>query len=161
MRFRSLRGRRTRRGAAFGTAALFNSFFATWRLVWLRPQNIIDCFAEGRIGTAGVSARFRPGFSHSFCLRDVAWIHPAYALTKRGDVGATDPTRLARQWRLTKQSRHRFASLLHHPLIIAHAWKGCSWATLRKRIRRIDGSRTLLYRRNILGFHEVSRKSGR
>jgi hypothetical protein len=35
-------------------------------------------------------------FSHSFCLRDVAWIHLAYALTKRDDVDTTSPTVLTR-----------------------------------------------------------------
>jgi hypothetical protein len=35
-------------------------------------------------------------FSHSFCLRDVAWIRLAYALTKRDDVGTTSPTVLTR-----------------------------------------------------------------
>ena len=40
---------------------------------------------------------FGLAFSHSFCLRDVAWIRPAYTLTRRGDVGATIPTVLARQ----------------------------------------------------------------
>jgi hypothetical protein len=38
-----------------------------------------------------------PALSHNSCLRDVAWIRPAYTLTKRGDVGATIPTVLARQ----------------------------------------------------------------
>jgi hypothetical protein len=45
---------------------------------------------------------FAPTFSHSSCLRDVAWIRPAYALTKRGDVGTTAPTLLARQELLPK-----------------------------------------------------------
>jgi hypothetical protein len=35
-------------------------------------------------------------FSHSFGSRDVAWIHLAYALTKRDDVGTTSPTVLTR-----------------------------------------------------------------
>jgi hypothetical protein len=69
---------------------------------------------------------FDLAFSHNFCLRDVAWIHPAYVRTKRGDVGTTSPTVLARQKPLPKQSKHRFASLQHHPLIIAQAWNGCS-----------------------------------
>jgi hypothetical protein len=64
-----------------------------------------------RIPTARASDRIRPSFqvvgqfetdplpafSHSFCLRDVAWIRPAYAWTKRGDVGTTSPTVLDRQ----------------------------------------------------------------
>jgi hypothetical protein len=65
-------------------------------------------------------------FSHNFCLRDAAWIHPAYVWTKRGDVGTTNPTELARQEPLPKRSKYRFASLQHHPLIIAQAWNGCS-----------------------------------
>jgi len=56
---------------------------------------------------------FDLAFSHNFCLRDVAWIHPAYVRTKRGDVGTTSPTVLARQKSLPKQSKHRFASLQH------------------------------------------------
>src|ERR1700677_3068646 len=46
--------------------------------------------------------------------------------TKRGDVGTTSPTVLARQEPLPKQSKYKFASLQHHPLIIAQTWNGCS-----------------------------------
>jgi hypothetical protein len=99
-------------------------------------------------------------FSHSLCLRGVAWIRPAYALTKRGDVGATYPTLLARQWRLTKQSKHRFASLLHLPLIIAQAWKAVLGAILRKRIRRMGWIAAVKgIEGNILDFHEILKKS--
>jgi hypothetical protein len=45
------------------------------------------------VGLPGSS--FDLAFSHNFCLRDVAWIHPAYAWTKRGLVGTTSPTVLA------------------------------------------------------------------
>src|ERR1017187_633217 len=96
------------------------------------PKKSSIVFAEWRIGAAGVSARIRPGFSHSFCLRDVAWFRLAYVSTKRGDVGTTSPTVLARRELLTKQSKHRLASLQHHPLIIAQAWKGCSWGHFKK-----------------------------
>ena len=100
---------------------------------------------------------FDPTFSHSFCLRGVASIRPAYALTKRADVGATDPILLARQWRLTTQSKHRFASLLHLPLIIAQAWKARSWGHSKKEnpTHGMDRSR-LRYRRKRSRF---SRKS--
>jgi hypothetical protein len=54
-------------------------------------------------------------FSRNFCLRDVAWIRLAYVSTKRGDVGATSRTVLARQDPLIKQSKHRFVSLQHQP----------------------------------------------
>jgi hypothetical protein len=56
----------------------------------------------------------------------VACIHPDYVWTKRGDVGTTSPTVLARQEPLPKRSKHRFASLQHYLLIIAEAWNGCS-----------------------------------
>jgi hypothetical protein len=79
------------------------------------PKKSSIVFAEWRIGSAGVSARTRPGFSHSFCLRDVAWFRLAYAWTKRGDVGTTRPTVLARQELLTTQSKYRFALLQHRP----------------------------------------------
>jgi len=71
-------------------------------------------------------------FNHSFCLRDVAWIRPAYSSTKRADVGATSPSVLVRQWPLPKQSKHQFASWQHHILIIAQAWKACSWTHFKK-----------------------------
>jgi hypothetical protein len=45
-------------------------------------------------------------FSHSSCLRDVAWIHLAYAWTKRDDVGTTSPTVLSRQNPISKQSKY-------------------------------------------------------
>jgi hypothetical protein len=64
--------------------------------------------------------------NHNFCLHDVAWIHRAWLWTKRGDVGTTSPTTPARQKPRPKQSKHRFASLQHHPLIIAQAWKSGS-----------------------------------
>jgi hypothetical protein len=54
-------------------------------------------------------------FSHSFCLHDVAWIRPAYLLTKRGDVGTASPTARVRQEPPPSQSKYRFASLQHHP----------------------------------------------
>ena len=82
--------------------------------------------------TAGVSARIRHGFNHSFCLRDVAWIRPAYVSTKRGDDGTTSPTVLTRQNPISKQSKYRFVSLQHHSLIIAQTWKGCSWGHFKK-----------------------------
>jgi hypothetical protein len=63
---------------------------------------------------------FDLAFSPSFCLRDVAWIRPAYMLTKRGDVGATSPTVLVRQGPPPKQSKHKFAPLQHRLLIITH-----------------------------------------
>jgi hypothetical protein len=66
---------------------------------------------------------FDLAFSDNFCLRNVAWIRPAYLLTKRGDVGTTSPTVLARREPLSKQSKDEFASPQHHPLIIAQAWK--------------------------------------
>jgi hypothetical protein len=54
-------------------------------------------------------------FNHSCRLRDVAWIHPAYLLTKRGDVGTASPTARVRQEPPPSQSKYRFVSLQHHP----------------------------------------------
>jgi hypothetical protein len=93
-----------------------------------------DICGEGQVYFPCCDARhnllvFDLAFSHSFCLRDVAWIHPVYTWTKRGDVGATSPTVVARQEPTPKQPKHTFASLQHHFLIIAQAWKGCFWAT--------------------------------
>lgn len=81
------------------------------------------CRYRGRTGSL-----FDLAFSHNFCSRDVAWFHPAYVWTKRGDVGTTSPTVLVRLEPLPEQPRYRLASLQHHPLIIAQAWGGCSCA---------------------------------
>jgi hypothetical protein len=61
---------------------------------------------------------FHP-FSRNCFLRDVAWIHHPYLWTRSGDAGAASPTVPVRRKRRPKQSKHRFASLQHHPLIIA------------------------------------------
>jgi hypothetical protein len=55
-----------------------------------------------------------PAFNHSIYLRNVAWIHLAYARTKRGDVGTTSPTSPDRQTPLPEQSTNRFALPQHH-----------------------------------------------
>ena len=81
---------------------------------------------EGGAYRGGTGSSFQLAFSHNFCLRDVAWFHPVYAWTKRGDAGTTSPTALARQELLPKQSKYRFAPLQHRPLIIAQVCNGCS-----------------------------------
>jgi hypothetical protein len=58
---------------------------------------------------------FELAFSHSFCLRDVAWFHLAYVWTRHGDVGTTRTTVRVRQEPSPDQSKYRFASLEHHP----------------------------------------------
>jgi hypothetical protein len=80
---------------------------------------------------------FDLAFSHSSCLRDVAWIRPACVLTKRGDVGTTSPTALIRQEPPPKQSKYSFASLQHHPPDYrstpnTRKRKGCSWGPFKK-----------------------------
>ena len=89
---------------------------------------------------------FDLAFRDNFCLRNVAWIRPAYLSTKRGDVGTTSPTVLARREPLSKQSKDKFASLQHHPLIIAQAWKVVLGVTSRKEIRSIASGRNRLHR---------------
>ena len=96
----------------------------------------------------------RPGFQSEFCLRDGAWIHPAYMRTKRGDVGTTRPTVLARQKPLPKQSKYRLASPQHHSLIIAQAWNGCSCSSTRiDPVRYFGGLPCPLVWRTTSGFH--------
>jgi hypothetical protein len=63
-------------------------------------------------------------FSHSFGLHDVAWIHPAYVLTRRGDVGTASPKVRVPQAPLPNQSNmgpHQDNTILP---IIARTLKG-------------------------------------
>jgi hypothetical protein len=80
---------------------------------------------------------FDLAFSHSFCLRDVAWIRPADMLTMRADVGTTSPTVRVHREPPPNQSKYRFASLQHHPpdyrsTPTTRKWKGCSWGHFKK-----------------------------
>jgi hypothetical protein len=71
--------------------------------------------------------------------------------TKRGDVGTTSPTVLARQEPLPKQSKYRSASLQHHPLIIAQAWNGCSCPL---QLPRADSGRGVQLEQALPGAHQ-------
>jgi hypothetical protein len=46
---------------------------------------------------AYAGSSFYLDFSHNFRLHDVAWLHPAYLLTTRGDAGTTSQRILAHQ----------------------------------------------------------------
>ena len=90
----------------------------------LWPRDFVHSDLNPYRGSTGSS--FDLAFSHNYCLHDVAWIHPSYMWTTRVDVGTASPIVLARQKPLPKQSKNKFASLQHRPLIIAQTWNGCS-----------------------------------
>lgn len=86
---------------------------------------------------------FDLAFSHSFCLRDVAWIRPAYVLTKHGDVGTTSPTVRVRQG--PPQTNPNVGSHHYHtiPLIILNYRKTVLGVTSREGAPRTRKTATM------------------